>query len=68
MKLQLSLQQAAMPVNDHLIHATPVEQHNYIELKQVVEDNFYHLPSLKTLFPEQVEGISQHIRQSKPPK
>lgn len=59
MKLQLSLQQAAMPVNDHIIHANPDEQRNYLELKQTVFRDFDMLMSLETLHTDQRESVSQ---------
>jgi diguanylate cyclase (GGDEF)-like protein len=61
MKLQLSLQQAAMPVNDHVIHADPVEQENYLHLKGKVAKEFDELLSLKSLFPEQRDGINKAL-------
>ncbi len=40
MALRLALSQAAMPVNDHVIHANPLEQGNYQQLNALVERNF----------------------------
>ena len=59
MKLQLNLQRAAMPVNDHIIHADPTEQHNYLDLKQIVATDFDMLMSLESLREEQRESVKQ---------
>lgn len=40
MGLRLALSQAAMPVNDHVIHANPLEQENYQQLNTMVERHF----------------------------
>ena len=49
MNLRLALSQAAMPVNDHVIHADPIEQENYDQLKSSVDRYFDIMASSVTL-------------------
>lgn len=63
MNLQLSITQAAMPVNDHIIHADPAEQGNYRHRNDAVERNFDALLSLPTLLPAQRKIIEEARRE-----
>ena len=49
MNLRLALSQAAMPVNDHVIHADQIEQENYNQLCSMVDRNFDVMASSVTL-------------------
>ena len=49
MTLRLTLSQAAMPVNDHVIHADPIEQENFDQLSGMVERHFDTMDSSVTL-------------------
>jgi diguanylate cyclase (GGDEF)-like protein len=49
MALRLALSQAAMPVNDHVIHAHPTEQENYQQLSITVEHYFDMLSNSRFL-------------------
>lgn len=40
MRLQMVLLQAAMPVNDYLIHGEPAERRRFVQLRQRVERAF----------------------------
>jgi diguanylate cyclase (GGDEF)-like protein len=61
--LQLAMSQAAMPPNDHIIHANPAEQENYRALVARVGQQFSQLAASESLLPQQREILAAARRE-----